>query len=435
MVLYTASAETGHVDPAMRRLPLYFVLLMNVLLLAPSEALAVRIEGLYRAEVEVVDKGGDARAEGFRVALEDVLVKVTGHADVVSDPALEPVLEQARRYVQQYRYEPIERGPDALPEDEVTDAENDNGEAGEEEALARYRLEVVFGKRRIDGLLSERDIPIWDVYRPQILIWLAFDDGRRRTLVAADDGSDIDAVLQAAAQRRGLPLLLPLLDTEDRRRIEYLDIQGGFHDRVREASARYQAGLILTGHVFRSGGAWRGEWTLLDADERRGWLTRADEAADAVHSGLGALAEHLASTLAGREGDLRKVRVRVSNAVSLGDYARLGRYFEEMPRVDNQRVVQVRPEDILFELSLRGQLSDLERAIALDNLLVPVRPAGRLVTAGVEVSAVEAANDEEGPGAVESDPSGGPAYGLERDDDADNRSPVGGADLIYRLAG
>jgi hypothetical protein len=442
MILYTASAVTGHVDPSMRPLPKCLLSLLILVLLSPATARAVRVEGLYRAAVEVVDKGGEARAEGFRAALEQVLVRLTGSTEVVADESLAAVLEQPARYVQQYRYDELEDEPGDGEDGTNGRSARDSAEAAEPKP--QYRLRVVFAQRAIEGLLEEREIPVWDVYRPQVLVWLAFDDGQRRTLVAADDDSRIDEALREVAERRGLPLLLPLLDTEDQRRVEYLDIQGGFLDRVREASSRYNAPLVLVGHVYRGNGDWRGEWTLLEPDDRSGWLTRSEEPGQAVHAGIGGLADRLAARFAGREGELRAVRVRIEGAAALADYARVSRYLQRLPRVDGHRLVRVRPRELVFELSLRGQLSDLERAIAVDDLLAPVRDAQAASAAGVGVptpistaGATGEAAGEAGTTDVAVDPSGGPVHdvGFGVDGGAGSGDFDAGSELVYRLTG
>lgn len=422
------------------------VLLLVLFLAWPPLVQAVRVEGLYRAEVEVVDKGAAARSEGFRTALERVLVKVTGQSDVVSESSLEPLLEQSERYVQQYRYEEIE------------DAAARAGTAAPDaEPVPRYRMQVVFGRARIDELLKERDVATWDVYRPQVLVWLAFDDGQRRSLVAADHSGAVDRALRDVAEHRGLPLLLPLMDTEDQRRIEYFDIQGGFLERVREASSRYRAAMVLVGHVYPASGGWRGQWTLLESEDRTDWTTRSASAGATVRDGVGALAEQLADRYAGREGEQRTVRLRVRDAAALGDYARVGRYLEQLPRVDTHEVVQVRPQELLFELSVRGRLSDLERAIALDDLLEPVERESRATSAGVSVPGAESGGvvspaggdddndavggttdggaDGDAIGADGVDPNGGPVFGFAHEGAGPAGEPGPEAELVYRLAG
>ncbi len=390
----------------MPRLPICLPILLALLL--PLPAGAVRVENLYSAGVEVADKGGEAREEGFRRALEQILLKVSGSMSVLDEPALQPMLDTPARHVQQYRYEEIEDGDPA---------------EGNEPAPA-YRLEVLFNQSRLESELRERGVVVWGPYRPEVLVWLAYDDGRERLLVGADDESGMNEALNTAADKRGLPLLLPLLDTDDRRRIEYIDVKGGFFDSVRKASERYGAEIVLVGNVRRTGGDWRGDWTLLQADERRGWQTRADSADEVVQIGVGRLAEYLSELMAGRDSERSRVRVRVTETDDLDDYARLGHYFERLPRVEGSQVVRVAPREILFELELRGRLTDLERAIALDDLLQPMTPS----------------IGEDGPVDV-TDSGEGDGEDRERDDGRGNADligtePLGGAnELVYRFSG
>lgn len=421
MVLYTACTNTGHVNIAMPRLSCRILPLLALLLL-PLPADAVRVENLYRTEVKVIDKSGEEREAGFRRALEQILLKVSGSMAVLEKPALQPMLDAPARYVQQYRYEEIEDG-----------GETDAG--GDAEPPPAYRLEVVFGQSRIEDDLRERGITVWGPYRPEILVWLAFDNGRQRQLVGADDGSGMDEVLRTAADRRGMPLLLPLLDTEDHRRIEYLDVQGGFFDSVREASERYGADIVLVGHVRRTGGDWSGAWTLLEADERRGWQTRAAGADAVVQAGVGRLVDHLSEVLAGRDSERSRVRVRVLDTDSLDDYARLGHYFERLPRVQGSHVVRITPQEILFELDLHGRLTDLERAIALDDLLQPVETSigedGPVEV--IDISEEEGAEEDE---EVEEVERRGDGVRMGDDADAVTRDPLGEAnELVFRFTG
>ncbi|MDX1610280.1 MAG: DUF2066 domain-containing protein, partial [Halofilum sp. (in: g-proteobacteria)] len=152
------------------------------LLLLALPAGAVRVEDLYRAEVEVVDKGREARTEGFRRALEQVVVKVAGSARVLSDPALEPLFENPARFVQQYRYERLEPGPDAEAAAGERAGTGAAAAEGGEEPPPAYRLEVMFGQAQVERALREREITVWGPYRPQVLVWLAYDDGRQRAL-------------------------------------------------------------------------------------------------------------------------------------------------------------------------------------------------------------------------------------------------------------
>lgn len=364
------------------------LLAVAALTLAAAPAVAVTLDDLYEASVEVAGKGADARSEGFRRALEEVLIRVSGSSAVLSNPDIEGLLEAPERFVQQYRYEPLEQEDD---DDGAAAADADNangaddadapgaGDAGTIAAAAAgedreptHRLEVSFTGARIDDALRERGVIVWGRQRPEVLVWLAVDDGRERYIIGADGGSRPHRALMAQSRERGLPVLLPLLDVADRSELEFVDISGGFLDAVERASDRYRAEAVLVGHLQRGGGGWQADWNLLGVGERRTWSARARALDDAVASGVHGATDRLAAALAGRTGERTALRVRVQAVDSLDDYARVGNYLESLVRVRSANVARVRPGEAVFAVDLQGRPEDLERTIALGNTLVAV---------------------------------------------------------------
>ena len=63
-------------------------------------------ETLYETRVEVVDQSTKSRLEAMPVAMEQVLVKVSGYSGVVDNPFIKAGLSRSGRYVQQYRFRP-----------------------------------------------------------------------------------------------------------------------------------------------------------------------------------------------------------------------------------------------------------------------------------------------------------------------------------------
>ena len=51
----------------------------------------------------LADRTEAAQTEAFQTAMKTVLVRVTGRRSAEDDPALAPLVANARRYVQQYR--------------------------------------------------------------------------------------------------------------------------------------------------------------------------------------------------------------------------------------------------------------------------------------------------------------------------------------------
>lgn len=428
------------------RLPV--LLLLGVLLgTVALPAAAVTVDGLYSARVEVAGKGEEARAEGFRRALEEVLVRVSGNAGVVANPELESVLENPARYVQQYRYEALAEPPepgaadadadadresDAAAETETPGAGPETGPDGEDEAPAppTHRLVVSFAGSLIERALSERGVVVWGEQRPEVLVWLAVDDGRERYLVGADGDSRAYERLSEVAGRRGLPLVLPLLDMTDRQRIELVDIKGGFLDAVRSASERYRAETLLVGYVEQRRDGWTGDWNLLGLGERRGWRASGADLEAAVTGGVGGATERIAAALAGRGGERHTVRLRVRALADLDAYARVARYLESLVRVRSAEVVGLRPDEAVFRLVIRGRVEELERTIALGNMLraaaaapAPAPTPGDTRDAGAETS---------GDGRDDGDGADAPAA---PDEDGPADTPGPARELIYRLIG
>lgn len=61
---------------------------------------------MYQATVAVSDRSEAAQTAAFQNAMRTVLIRVTGQRSADEDPALGPLLTNARRYVQQYRAAP-----------------------------------------------------------------------------------------------------------------------------------------------------------------------------------------------------------------------------------------------------------------------------------------------------------------------------------------
>ncbi len=373
---------------------------------------AVTVDGLYRAEVEVPGKGGEARTEGFRRALERVLVKVSGSSAVGSNPDVQALLESPDRFVQEFRYEPIEDG------DSPGGASGTDGDA--ETERPSHRLVVQFAQGRIDQALRQRGLVVWDGQRPQLLVWLAVDNGERRLVVSSDGESRVRQQLLARASERGQPVMLPLMDMTDRSRVEYVDIQGGFLDAVRKASERYRPTALLVGHVESQRGGWVGNWHLIGVGERDSWRTTSGELSTAVTDGVDGATDRVARAFAGRGEQSRELRLRVTDVDGLEAYARVSEYLSSLVRVRSAEVVQLQPREVIFHIDMNGRLADLERAITLGSTLARVDEGGTSSDTG---------------GAADGDSFGSTGASSDADGGASAQDDGEAVDLTFRLVG
>lgn len=338
-------------------------LLFITLLLPLAGAQAVTVDDLHTATVEVADKSEKARTKAFRTGLERVLVKMAGSAAVLDRDGIDRLLEKPDGFVQRYSYEAIE-------EEDGDDGSDDAD--GDDEDSPKFRLVVSYTGARIKQRLEDLEVVVWGEERPEVLVWLAIDDGRERQVLGADDDSGAYEALMEAAGQRALPVLLPLMDTRDREKVDFVDISGGFLDTLESASERYRGDILLVGHLRRGGGEWRGDWTLIGAGERRAWGGTGGGVGAAVATGVDGATDRLAAMLAGEGGERTRLSIRIEDVTSLDDYARVKEYIEGLVRIRSFALREIRPEELVFDLEVRGDVGEFERAVALGDVLEKV---------------------------------------------------------------
>jgi len=322
---------------------------------ASHPARAARVEGLYTAEAPLSGESAAALNDAFADALGQVLVKVTGRREIAQDQELLERIGNPRALVEQFRLDRPGR--------------------------VRARFDRVALKHKLD----QASQPIWGSDRPETLLWLAIDRGQgRREMLGPPSGMfqsptlspdtqpgpmDPDflrrRLLQVAAAR-GVPLLFPLLDSQDLAAVSIADIWGGFTEPVRTASQRYGADAVLIGRArLFDAGPPLVHWTLLLGSERFEWNGDMAE-------GPQGLADRLASTLATSVTGTEQIKLSVSGIDTLSQYAAVATYLKAMAIIQSCAVHRVSTETVVFELTVRGDRNRLARTLALRHMLLPV---------------------------------------------------------------
>lgn len=299
-------------------------------------ARAAVVADLYAAQVPVADATPEAREQAYSAALAKVLTRVTGLRNAGSLPQSVALMEQAGAFVQQYTYR------------------------------ADNTLWVAFDGQALENTLAGAKLPLWNRDRPAILVWLAVDrGGGRRSLIGADDSGEIKQQVLDLARERGLPLIWPLLDSQDLAAASASDIWGGFGDKVAAASQRYQPDAVLVGRLRgASGQRLFGTWDLQTGSDTQRWRGGLN---DGVHS----VADFLVSRLAASASNASVVSIVVSDITDVAAYGATLNYLERLSLVDSLRVVEVRDDTVVFELALLADAGRLRRAIDVGRVLVP----------------------------------------------------------------
>ncbi len=350
------------------RVPVLLILLLTgfAAVLFARPAAAVEATGLYRVTLPVADRDPQTRDAAFQQALGEVLIKVSGSSQIVSQPPVQEALKNPANYVQQFAYH--EAQPAAASAGAAT--------ATSGSAPAGLDLQVRFDPVAIDHLLSSNGLSLWGRERPLVILWIGVSRGNgQRFILGSESDSPHPAATKAveqAAQARGLPIFLPLMDLQDQGAVNFSDLNGGFLGPVIQASTRYDANAVLAGAVRPSAGQWRGQWQLAFRDQRQQWTSSGASEAQALAGGIGGAADRLASMLAvsgAPGGGQQAVFVQFDGVQHVAAFARIEHLLDKLTPIKSAQLVSADGGQLVFKVVPRGQADDVARNLGLVNWL------------------------------------------------------------------
>ena len=315
---------------------------------------AIEVDDLYVAEVLVADESPAQLRAGSRAGLLQVLVRVSGDVQVQERALVKKALRRSADYYYQYSYETTER----------TLLVN-----GEE--VSAQLLQLHFEPSAVARLLRDAELPVWGSNRPGVLFWIAVNDGDGRRILNETDATGLVTSLIEQAERRGLPVLLPILDLEDTSRISTAEVWGAFLERIAGASDRYEPDAVVTARIQKEVGRWLGKWSYRLDEE---WYS-VESTALSVSDLLQQLVDRVADQLAARyalDASKATIAVTIDGIANLQDYAAVSAYLEKLTPVLSSTVVSLQSDMARYELRIEGQVEQLVEIIELDERLILV---------------------------------------------------------------
>ena len=231
-------------------------------------------------------------------------------------------------------------------------------------------------KNKIDQLLTDADIPVWDSNRPSVLVWMALQTefGERR-LLTADNQPEIIRYMQDFALERGLPIIFPVLDFEDRQSLNEDQLWNLEESAIELASIRYGADSILSGRLhFTAGGELVGLWKFIFQDEADVFDGFDQDLQGYLYEPLDRVTNKLSSYFAivPEESAEQFVRLRIEGINNLTAYSALLSYVSNLGLVQSVAAAELDGERLELELGLVGDVVQLYELIALDRDLLPI---------------------------------------------------------------
>ncbi|AMO57133.1 DUF2066 domain-containing protein [Endozoicomonas montiporae] len=341
------------------------VCLLLSAVLMPGQSQASRGNDLYQVEVPVDSQGSSDRNRATSRAMSEVLVRVTGQRQTLSNPAVKSALQKATGYLQGFSYR-----------------------RDEADGQRQLMLVTQFDEKAISQLLRSNGLGIWGGNRSTTLMWLAIDDAGRRQIQSSGSPSLLSESINQVFEQRALPLIFPVMDFDDNLAISAVDVWGLFSSKLTEASVRYGSESILGGRLSvrktEKGARYNGRLMLLFRNQR------FDASVDDLSArGVAlAMADLVGNTLSRHyaviAGNSENPILLIDGTGSTPAYAAAIAYVEGLTAVRNVMVKRVLGDQLELELTIDGTVDQLSDSIALGRQLQKLESNDQSVTGSGE---------------------------------------------------
>ncbi|WP_169045774.1 DUF2066 domain-containing protein [Aeromonas salmonicida] len=304
---------------------------------------AAQVTDLYQGKAPT---SGDMVAAQSQ-ALGDVLVKVTGKRDILTQPDVVKALAAPGGYVQHYGYQDV--GPVKF-------------------------LKADFNVAKVNALISQSKFALLGPARPQMALWLVINEGERRIL--PDQSSDGWAsALRTQSQAMGLPVSIPLMDLDDNMAVNATDVWGRFAAPILQASQRYGAEMVVLGKLTPEGDKWSIDWGLYGpkAGGELAELTRGSSSgtqAEVAQHFADELAAWLVQNYGARISGVASSQTLVVEGLSgIDGMITVQKMLQGMASVTKVTIGKLEGDKVTFDLSLQGDKAELIRGLQLESRL------------------------------------------------------------------
>ena len=329
-------------------------LLSLLLLLAFGQVSAVEVENLYQVKITVADQSNKSRWSAALKGFKEVLVRRSGNHQVLKAFEVQQAFAKVTAYLQRFEY----------------------SSKTAEDAQSAFELLLDFEPRLIDQLIQESGMPIWGSNRPVTLFWLAVEQDFKRQLIKEESqASELSQLLADNAARRGLPVILPLMDLEDQLVITLSDVWGHFQSPILQASERYGADAVIAGRIRQVGQGWQAQLTYFNEGKTSRFEVNQTSLELLIASVTNKLADSLCEKYCVVEiAERNQVIMQVSNIRNFANFKNAQNYLMGLSSIRKVNVNKIAGVQVQFSLGLLGDLQAVKEGIGLSNKLIEIPP-------------------------------------------------------------
>lgn len=318
---------------------------------------AVTVKGLYSSEVilPLISTEEKVIEKAYKLALEEVLTKVSGDSDVVAQ--ILPLAEKSvAKWVQQRSIV-----------DEQNLIELDDA------IYSAKKVVVNFYPQSIDTFLFEQGAPVWGENRPSVLLWLIEQKQFQRKVAGKQSPSIMLNAIANSANQKGVPINVPLQDTVDRVSLTPSDLWGFFETPIITASQRYQKDAISVFKVTELAEGYEGVLMLLLPSEPAIRVDlQAEDESELANKATQVIAKIFSERYASTKntGEITPVSIQVTNVANHEVLDKVQAYLANLGIIQNAYPAMINESTVQFTVLLNGDVTKMVNIINLDTVIV-----------------------------------------------------------------
>ena len=326
----------------------YWIVFVVIFCSLPS--FATEVNDLYRAKADLLSQSKTDKDNAISAAMEKVLIKIAGNKEFLSDPVIQKELQHHSRYMTRFNFS---------REDGVN------------------KLVATFDENKIKKIFMDNNIPLWGSLRPLVLVWIVNNDGSFKTIVAENENSALHDVVFAAAEEKGLPIVLPLMDLTDAQNIQASDLWGRFMSPIKNASERYAPEKIAIIRMTQQTNVLQSkqvDWYMFDTNNNNietGSNIQGENETELLQQAITDITENIASTYALSTDINHEMLIEVDGINSLTTFVDVTRFLDKLSAVTDVQLVKAKGSVRTFKLAFMGTQESLFNTLSLnDNLKI-----------------------------------------------------------------
>ena len=319
-----------------------------------GNSISLEVQGLFEAEVMTKSRSPEDRNEAIKDALAIVLKKVMAGEDIMQDSTVQIALDNAAQYTTRFQYSLIS---------------SDGGDAN-----STRIMRVKFDAKALMELIRSSTLGFWNAMRDETLVWLVIDEDGKRKIYNEEQMPEIANALSKAGKQKGLPLLFPLMDLEERQQISVNDILSAYSERLYEVSDRYGTVSMLVGRVDKKKECWTSEWAFYFNNNVKQWTKKCSTLDQAILSGTQGAYDKLSQYFAVKPEtlELGTIIVKVTGIKGMTAMSKVTDYLVSLPMTKTVNWLKVKSGVNYYRIKISGNKRDFKNVVGLGRFLNPM---------------------------------------------------------------